>query len=81
LKSTNFQLPPDKLLTMVAHAAGPIKKAFIETVSAGDPLPQLPLFLTPEVYVSLPLEATYSAAWAKVPRPWREVLESPRSAS
>jgi hypothetical protein len=75
-KSIDFRLPPDKPLTFAAYAAGAIKQTFVETVSVGEALPEMPLFLTPEIYVPLPLEATYSAAWAKVPRPWREVLET-----
>jgi hypothetical protein len=30
-------------------------------------------------YVSVPLEATYQAAWRGVPRGWRSVLESTAS--
>jgi hypothetical protein len=39
--------------------------------------PNMPLFLTPEVYVSLPLEATYNSAWEAVPSVWQEVLAAP----
>ena len=35
---------------------------------------EMPLFLTPEVYVQVPLEATYHAAWEGMPVYWREVL-------
>jgi hypothetical protein len=81
LKTTDFQLPSDKPLTLAAYSAGPIKRAFVEPVAVGDSLPNLPLFLTPEIYVPVPLDVTYSAAWGKVPRPWREVLEQPVSGS
>ena len=35
----------------------------------------MPLFLEPEMYVNVPLEATYRAAYRGVPRRWRQVLE------
>jgi hypothetical protein len=41
----------------------------------------MPLFLTPEVYVSVPLEATYLAAWEGMPEYWRDVLSGPEAAS
>ena len=35
----------------------------------------MPLYLTPEFYVNVPLETTYRAAYDAVPRRWRDVLE------
>jgi hypothetical protein len=35
------------------------------------------LFLRPDRYIYVPLEATYEAAYRGVPRFWREVLERP----
>jgi hypothetical protein len=34
----------------------------------------MPLFLTPDVYVDVPLEPTYQAAWEGMPAYWRDVL-------
>ena len=45
-------------------------------MAVGDTLPEMPLFLTPEVYVPVPLEATYRAAWEGVPEFWRDVLSA-----
>jgi hypothetical protein len=70
-----FTLPADKPLTLVSYSAGLVTEAFIEPVAVGDPLPDMPLFLTPDAHVPVPLEATYCEAWAKIPSPWREVLE------
>jgi hypothetical protein len=36
----------------------------------------MPLFLTPEVDVSVPLEATYQAALEGIPADWRDVLSN-----
>lgn len=70
-----FELPADKKLTLAAYAAGLPKQAFVEPVAVGDQLPDMPLFLTSELYVNVPLEATYAAAWGDVPRRWQQVLE------
>jgi tetratricopeptide (TPR) repeat protein len=37
----------------------------------------MPLFLTPGVYVPVPLEKTYQSAWEAVPSFWRDVLTGP----
>jgi hypothetical protein len=49
---------------------------FLEPVAVGDALPERPLFLTPEVYVPMPLEAIYQSAWEAMPSFWRDVLTS-----
>jgi hypothetical protein len=76
-KKTDFELPPDKPLTLAAYAGGEVPRAFIEPVAVGDRFPDMPLYLTPDEHVRVPLEATYQAAWAEVPDRWREVLEPP----
>lgn len=70
-----FVLPEDKRLTLAAYASGTYPEAFVQPVAVGLPLPDMPLFLSPEVYVPAPLEATYQSAWATVPAYWRRVLE------
>ncbi len=75
----DFRLPPDKPLTLASYSAGYVKRAFIEPVAVGDELPPMPLFLEAEVYISVPLEATYRTAFAAVPKRWREELEPPSS--
>lgn len=70
----DYALPADKSLTCVAYVGGPGAEAFIEPVAVGDALPDMPLFLTPEVYISVPLESTYHSAWDGLPAYWRGVL-------
>jgi hypothetical protein len=77
-KKTSFELPADKPLTLAAYLAGAAAEAFIEPVAIGDTFTDMPLFLTPDEYVSVPLEAAYQAAWREVPGRWREVLELPK---
>jgi hypothetical protein len=70
--------PADKPLTCVSYVGGAGAAAFLEPVSVGDPLPEMPLFLTPEIYVPTPLEPTYEAAWEGMPAYWRDVLTGSR---
>jgi hypothetical protein len=69
-----FQPPAEEPLTLVAYECGPTTRAYIETTAAGRPLPDMPLFLEPNGCVMLPLEATYTAAFAAMPRRWQTVL-------
>jgi hypothetical protein len=71
-----FQLPPEKPLTMVAYEADLSTRAYIETVAVGDALPDMPLFLAPALYVMVPREATYQAAWDTGPARWQRVIAS-----
>lgn len=69
--------PEDKPLTCVAYIGGAAAEVFIEPVAVGDALPDhMPLFLTPDVYVEVPLETTYRAAWEGMPAYWRDALTS-----
>lgn len=70
-----FDPPPDKPLTLVGYAARYPLTAYIEPVAVGDPLPDMPLFLTPTRHVPVPLGPTYDATWAASPAPFRTLLE------
>lgn len=76
-----FTLPRDRLLTLASYSAGPVPEAFVEPVGVGDRLPDMPLFLTPDEYVNVPLEATYRSAWDEVPQQWRDVIANSAKAS
>jgi hypothetical protein len=71
-----YMSPADKPLTLAAYSAGPVIRAYVEPFAVGDALRDMPLFLAPESYVSVPLEATYQAAWRGVPKRWRAELET-----
>jgi hypothetical protein len=60
-----FPLPPDKPLTLAAYAAGTEIVAYVESLAVGDPLPDMPIFLTDDHYVPCPLESTYQTAWGQ----------------
>jgi hypothetical protein len=71
-----YEQPSDKPLTLAAYSAGPIPTAYVEAVAVGDVLPDMPLFLTPDEYVNVPLEASYQIAYGRVPRFYRNILDA-----
>ncbi|MCI0462494.1 MAG: DUF4058 family protein [Gemmataceae bacterium] len=73
------QVPPEKPLTLASYESSLCLRAFVEPVAVGEALPDMPLFLEPEAYVLVPLEATYQRAFAAVPRRWQRVLEASAS--
>jgi uncharacterized protein DUF4058 len=73
----DFDLPADKPLTLAAFDAGSERVAYIEPVAVGDVLPDMPLFLKPEVYVPAPLEATYQTTWQVFPAALKGLLQVP----
>jgi hypothetical protein len=72
-----FELPLDKPLTLVSYCAGVPKKAYIEPVAVGDPLPEMPVFLASDTYILAPLEPTYLTTWQTCPEPLRESVPAP----
>ena len=64
-------------LTAAAYIGGSIVEAFVGHFAVGDPIPEMPLFLTRENYVRVPLEETYMSAWEDVPPQFQEVLAAP----
>jgi hypothetical protein len=76
-----FELPPGKPLTLAAYVAanlltGSETTAYVEMIGVGDALPDMPAYLDSKVYVPVPLEATYQAAWAGCPADMRELVET-----
>ncbi len=65
---------PEKPLTLASYVGGTCREAFVEPVAVGDVLPEMPLFLTSEIYIPVPLEPSYQAAWQEVPAYWRGVI-------
>lgn len=77
----DFTLASDKPLTLAAYRSDTYPEAFVQPTAVGATLTDMPLFLSPEVYVPVPLETTYQSAWDAVPVFWREVLTSGRGGS
>jgi hypothetical protein len=75
-----YHPPTDEPLTLASYAwDGDAPAAFLESVAVGRPLVDMPLFLSSELYVYVPLEPTYLAAYRGMPAFWRDVLEQPSS--
>jgi len=74
IENDSYRAPAGKPLTLAAYSADEVVEAFVEPVAVSDPLPDMPLFLTADACVHVPLEATYEAAWQGVPQRWKAVL-------
>jgi len=70
-----FDMPGENLRTLASYECGEITLAYIDTPAAGEPLPDMPLFLAPRGCIMLPLEATYTTVFGKMPLRWKQVLE------
>src|SRR5581483_4518722 len=55
----SFVLPAHERLALAAYSSDPRKRAYVEPTAVGRELIDRPLFLEPELYVNVPLEATY----------------------
>jgi Protein of unknown function (DUF4058) len=73
--------PADKLLSVAAYDAGNELTAYVDALAVGDLLPDAPLFLAPGWYVNVPLQQTYTASWDVTPKPIRDLVAPPRTAS
>ena len=67
---------PSEPLTLAAYSSGASIRTYVEPTAVGRELIDMPLFLTPERYVNVPLEQTYTSAYRGVPRRWKTVLEA-----
>ena len=70
----------DGSLILAAYSVGSDKVAYLEPTAVGRELLDLPLFLAPDKYLTVPLEATYLAAYRGLPRHLKQVLEAPAGA-
>lgn len=70
-----YDLPDEEPLTLAGYVAGLRIDGYLEHLAVGAVLPEMPLFLRPDRYINVPLEATYQDAYQGVPAFWRNVLE------
>jgi hypothetical protein len=76
----HYEQPAGKPLTLAAYASGgggPVD-CYVEPTAVASPLIEMPLFLTTQRYVNVPLEETYQAAYVGVPKRWKTVIEADR---
>lgn len=70
-----FAFPPGHDRVLASYLAGPERVAFVETLGVGDPLPDMPLYLrADDLFVMVPLAASYDEAWAVTPELVREAV-------
>ncbi len=81
IEEHEFELPPDKRLTLAAYVADIPKVAYVEPIGVGDSLPDMPAYLDTDSYVPVPLESTYEATWSSCPGDMREAVERGESLS
>ena len=62
-------------LGLAAYRSDVVPTAYFEPLAVGDSLIDMPAFLTPNLYVNVPLESTYLDAWRGVPARWKRVIE------
>jgi hypothetical protein len=69
-----FDFPEGKDRILVSYDSGHERVAYIEPVAVGDVLPEMPLILTHDFHVMVPLEPTYLATWEASPEEMREAV-------
>ncbi|MFM9965687.1 MAG: DUF4058 family protein [Planctomycetaceae bacterium] len=79
INEDEYRQPEDKPLTLVGYESNVIAgvTAYIEPIAVGDSLPEMPLYVATDGYVSVPLQPTYDRAFAALPRRWADVLTQP----
>jgi hypothetical protein len=70
-----YEHPTDRPLTLATYECAVTIRAYVEPITVGEVLPEMPLFLQPRAHVLVPLEGTYESALAGVPERWRNVLQ------
>ena len=71
-----FQFPAGKDRILASYKTGNERAAYVEPIGVGDELPDMPLFLTYELHVKVPLETTYRATWDASPAEFRVAVET-----
>jgi hypothetical protein len=72
-----FEQPPDRPMTLAAYRAGLRPTAYVEPIAVGNNLIDMPLFLTFDHYVNVPLQATYDRTYQSMPPRTKRLLETP----
>jgi hypothetical protein len=71
-----FTFPEGKDRILASYETGGARVAYVEPVTVGDPLPDMPLFLANGVHIRVPLESTYQAVWHASPEEMRIAVET-----
>ncbi|MEZ6062168.1 MAG: DUF4058 family protein [Planctomycetaceae bacterium] len=72
----DFAFPAGKSRLLASYRTDWDRTAYLEPLAVGDPLVDMPLFLSSRHHVKVPLESTYQAAWNASPAALRQAVES-----
>jgi hypothetical protein len=78
--SESHGVTPDEPLGLSAYRVDDVPRAYFQPTAVGQPLPEMPIFLTPLHYINVPLEQTYQEAYRGVPQRWKRVIEGDSAA-
>ena len=77
LTRKSFALPENQMRTLASYSVSDGEySSYVNPIAVGDVLPDMPLFLKPSLFVNVPLEATYEAAWTGYPKPLRDIVSA-----
>ena len=68
--------PADEPLTLAAYSSGYPTTCYVEPTAVGKALIDMPLFLTQDRYVNVPLERTYEAAFDAMPTHIQKIVSN-----
>lgn len=71
-----FQLPPGKDRTLISYESGRETAAYIQPITVGERMPDMPLFLIEGGHILVPLEQTYQTAWESSAAELRRAVET-----
>lgn len=69
-----YAVPPDQPLTLASYTADSQPIAYVEHLAVGSNLIDMPLFLSPDRYINVPMGITYQAAVNGLPKFVRDSL-------
>jgi hypothetical protein len=76
IEEEDFTFPEGKDRILASYETGGVRAAYVEPVGVGNPLPAMPLFLTNDLHIMVPLEPTYQATWDASPEEMRAAVET-----
>lgn len=69
-----LSLPEAFPLCVFSYECDDRVRVYLEPLAVGVSLGTMPIFLYPGMYIDVPLESTYQAAWQAVPPRWQKVI-------
>lgn len=76
LVEEDFTYPSGKDRILASYETGGERAAYVGPIAVGDVLPEMPLFLTNDYHIYVPLEPTYQTTWEASPEALRQAVET-----